>query len=87
MNIINKSNKLDHVCYDIKGSIFKEANRLEKDGHKILKLYIGNSAHFGFEAPDEILFDVLRNLPHSQGYSDSKGIYSARKAIMRYYSS
>ncbi|WGO84548.1 pyridoxal phosphate-dependent aminotransferase [Arsenophonus apicola] len=85
MNTITKSNKLDNVCYDIRGPVLKEAKRLEEEGHKVLKLHIGNPAPFGFEAPDEILFDVLRNLTHSQGYSDSKGIYSARKAIMQHY--
>ncbi|OSI12313.1 pyridoxal phosphate-dependent aminotransferase [Neisseria canis] len=80
-----KSHKLDHVCYDIRGPVHKEALRLEEEGHKILKLNIGNPAPFGFEAPDEILVDVIRNLPSSQGYCDSKGLYSARKAIVHYY--
>lgn len=83
--IVNKSNKLDNVCYDIRGPILKEAKRLEEDGHKILKLNIGNPAPFGFDAPDELLIDVIRNLSTSQGYCDSKGLYSARKAIMQYY--
>ena len=82
-----KSDKLEHVCYDIRGPVHKEALRLEEEGHKILKLNIGNTAPFGFEAPDEILVDVLRNLPSAQGYCDSKGLYSARKAIVQYYQS
>ena len=82
-----KSEKLEHVCYDIRGPVHKEALRLEEEGHKILKLNIGNPAPFGFEAPDEILVDVLRNLPSAQGYCDSKGLYSARKAIVQYYQS
>ena len=82
-----KSDKLEHVCYDIRGPVHKEALRLEEEGNKILKLNIGNPAPFGFEAPDEILVDVLRNLPSAQGYCDSKGLYSARKAIVQYYQS
>ena len=82
-----KSDKLEHVCYDIRGPVHKEELRLEEEGHKILKLNIGNPAPFGFEAPDEILVDVLRNLPSAQGYCDSKGLYSARKAIVQYYQS
>jgi len=80
-----KSSKLDHVCYDIRGPVHKKALQLEEEGHKILKLNIGNPAPFGFEAPDEILVDVIRNLPTAQGYCDSKGLYSARKAIVHYY--
>ncbi|WP_434779487.1 pyridoxal phosphate-dependent aminotransferase [Neisseria sp. Ec49-e6-T10] len=85
MSPIDKSAKLEHVCYDIRGPVSKEAKRLEEEGHKILKLNIGNPAPFGFEAPDEILVDVIKNLPTSQGYCDSKGLFSARKAIMQYY--
>ncbi|MFC3874306.1 pyridoxal phosphate-dependent aminotransferase [Neisseria musculi] len=85
MNPIPKSAKLDQVCYDIRGPVHKEAVRLEEEGHKILKLNIGNPAPFGFEAPDEILVDVIRNLPAAQGYCDSKGLFSARKAIVHYY--
>lgn len=80
-----KSNKLEHVCYDIRGPILDYAKKLEEEGQKILKLNIGNPAVFGFDAPDELLVDVIRNLPTSQGYSDSKGLYSARKAIMQNY--
>ena len=85
MSPIEKSRKLDHVCYDIRGPVLKEAKRLEEEGNKVLKLNIGNPAPFGFEAPDEILVDVIRNLPTAQGYCDSKGLYSARKAIMQHY--
>lgn len=87
MRLFPKSDKLEHVCYDIRGPVHKEALRLEEEGNKILKLNIGNPAPFGFEAPDEILVDVLRNLPSAQGYCDSKGLYSARKAIVQYYQS
>ncbi len=79
------STKLDHICYDIRGPIMKEAKRLEEEGHKIIKLNIGNPALFGFDAPDEILVDVIQNLPISQGYCDSKGIYSARKSVIQHY--
>lgn len=85
MDKFPKSAKLDHVCYDIRGPVHKKALQLEEEGNKILKLNIGNPAPFGFEAPDEILVDVIRNLPTSQGYCDSKGLYSARKAIVHYY--
>ncbi|MGL5045376.1 MAG: pyridoxal phosphate-dependent aminotransferase [Plesiomonas sp.] len=85
MHLLNKSIKLDNVCYDIRGPVLKEAKRLEEEGHNILKLNIGNPAPFGFDAPDEILVDVIRNLPTAQGYCDSKGLYSARKAIMQHY--
>ncbi len=85
MSPIEKSSKLENVCYDIRGPVLKEAKRLEEEGNKVLKLNIGNPAPFGFEAPDEILVDVIRNLPTAQGYCDSKGLYSARKAIMQHY--
>ena len=81
---ISKSNKLANVCYDIRGPVLKHAKRLEDEGQRILKLNIGNPAPFGFEAPEEILQDVIRNLPTAQGYSDSKGLFSARKAVMQY---
>ncbi len=83
MQTVKKSNKLSSVCYDIRGPVLEEAKRLEEEGHRILKLNIGNPAPFGFEAPEEILQDVLLNLPTAQGYCDSKGIFSARKAIMQ----
>lgn len=77
-----KSTKLSDVCYDIRGPVLQQANILEEDGHRILKLNIGNPAPFGFNAPEEIVMDIIRNLPTAQGYSESKGIYSARKAVM-----
>lgn len=82
-SIFLKSNKLADVCYDIRGPVLDEANRLEEEGHRILKLNIGNPAPFGFDTPDEILQDVIRLLPSSQGYCESKGLYSARKAVMQ----
>src|SRR5699024_7901548 len=82
---VNKSSKLDNVCYDIRGPILDEAKKMEEEGVKILKLNIGNPAPFGFEAPDEIVVDIIKNLPTAQGYSDSKGLFSARKAVMQYY--
>jgi alanine-synthesizing transaminase len=82
--LIKKSDKLEEVCYDIRGPVLKEAHRLEEEGHQVLKLNIGNPAPWGFEAPEEILRDVIHNIPASQGYSDSKGIYPARKAVMQY---
>jgi hypothetical protein len=82
---IVKSSKLDNVCYDIRGPVLREAHRLEEEGHKVYKLNIGNPAPWGFEAPEEILRDVIHNIPLSQGYSDSHGVYSARKAVMQYY--
>ncbi|KGJ87343.1 pyridoxal phosphate-dependent aminotransferase [Colwellia psychrerythraea] len=85
MKAITKSSKLNNVCYDIRGPIAAEAKRLEDEGHKILKLNVGNPAPFGFEAPDDILKDVIHNLPNSQGYSESQGIYSARVAVMQYF--
>jgi alanine-synthesizing transaminase len=83
MKKIRQSDKLSKVCYDIRGPVLEEAKRLEEEGHRILKLNIGNPAAFGFEAPDEIIQDVIRNLANAQGYSDSKGLFSARKAIMQ----
>lgn len=80
----SKSNKLANVCYDIRGPVLKQAKRLEDEGQRVLKLNIGNPAPFGFEAPEEILQDVILNLPTAQGYSDSKGLFSARKAVMHY---
>lgn len=85
MFTIDKSHKLDDVCYDIRGPVHKEARRLEDEGHRIIKLNIGNPAPFGFDAPEEIIKDVILNMPQSQGYCDSKGLFSARKAVMQYY--
>ncbi len=83
MKKVLQSDKLGNVCYDIRGPVLEEAKRLEEEGHQILKLNIGNPAPFGFNAPDEILYDVIHNLSAAQGYSDSKGLFSARKAIMQ----
>ncbi len=84
MRTIKKSGKLDDVCYDIRGPVMARARQMEDEGHRILKLNIGNPAPFGFTAPDEIVQDVILNLPNASGYSDSKGLFSARKAIMHY---
>lgn len=83
MNVYKKSNKLDKVCYDIRGPVLDEATRMEEDGMRVLKLNIGNPAPFGFDAPEELIQDVIYNLPNSQGYIESKGLFSARKAIMQ----
>ena len=80
-----QSSKLNNVLYDIRGPILEEANRMEAMGHRILKLNIGNTAPFGFEAPDAIMMDIIRHLPVTQGYSDSRGLYSARTAIVQHY--
>ena len=82
MKPILKSAKLANVCYDIRGPIMDRARQMEEDGQKIIKLNIGNLAVFGFDAPEEIQQDMIRNLPNSAGYSDSKGIFAARKAVM-----
>ena len=87
MRQIRQSKKLQGVRYDVRGPILVEAQRLESEGHRILKLNIGNTAPFGFEAPSAILADMIHHLPDSQGYSDSQGIYSARTAVMNYYQS
>jgi len=80
-----QSSKLHNVLYDIRGPLLEHAQRMEAEGHRILKLNIGNPAPFGFEAPDAILVDMIRNLPNAQGYSDSRGILSARTAVSQYY--
>ncbi len=82
MKPVQKSAKLANVCYDIRGPIMDRARQMEEEGHKIIKLHIGNLAVFGFDAPEEIQQDMIRNLPNSAGYSDSKGIFAARKAVM-----
>jgi len=82
MSNYKQSEKLRHVCYEIRGPAMQQAKRLEEEGYKIIKLNIGNPGAFGFDAPEEILRDVIINLPESQGYSDSKGLFSARKAVM-----
>lgn len=83
MNTIKKSDKLNGVCYDIRGPVLEHAYRLEEEGHRILKLNIGNPAPFGFAAPDEIIQDVIYNLPNAEGYTASRGLFVARKAIMQ----
>ncbi|GAA5234958.1 pyridoxal phosphate-dependent aminotransferase [Verticiella sediminum] len=84
MKTIHKSSKLAHVLYDIRGPIMDRAKQMEDEGQKIIKLNIGNLAVFGFDAPEEVQQDMIRNLPDSAGYSDSKGIFAARKAVMHY---
>lgn len=80
---VSKSRKLQDVCYDIRGPVLEHALRLEEEGHRILKLNVGNPAPFGFNAPDEIIQDVIYNLPNAQGYTESHGLFAARKAIMQ----
>ena len=84
MRPIKKSAKLANVCYDIRGPVLQKAKQMEEEGHKIIKLNIGNLAAFGFDSPEEIQQDIIRNLPSAAGYTDSKGIFAARKAIMHY---
>ena len=84
MKFYEKSRKLDNVCYDIRGPVMDEANRMEANGIEILKLNIGNPAPFGLKAPDEIIVDMIYNLRSTEGYSASKGLFAARKAIMQY---
>ena len=82
MKPVLKSAKLANVCYDIRGPIMDRARQMEEEGQKIIKLNIGNLAVFGFDAPEEIQQDMVRNLSNASGYSDSKGIFAARKAVM-----
>lgn len=84
MRTFEKSRKLDNVCYDVRGPVVDEAGRMEEQGIDILKLNIGNPAPFGFEAPDDVIQNMMANLRNTEGYSDSKGIISARRAIMDY---
>jgi hypothetical protein len=84
MKHVKKSAKLANVCYDIRGPVLQKAKQMEEEGHKIIKLNIGNLAAFGFDSPEEIQQDMIRNLPNAAGYTDSKGIFAARKAIMHY---
>ncbi len=84
LRAVVKSRKLADVCYDIRGPVLQRAKQLEDEGHRITKLNIGNLAAFGFEAPEEIVVDVIHNLRDASGYSDSKGLFSARKAVMHY---
>lgn len=87
MASLKKSTKLQNVCYDIRGPLLKTAVQMEAEGQRIIKLNVGNPAPFGLEAPHEILRDVSMNLPEATGYSDSQGIFSARKAVLQYYQS
>ena len=84
MRTFEKSTKLDNVCYDVRGPVVEEADRMIADRIHILKLNIGNPAPFGFTAPEEVIRDMMHNLPETEGYSDSKGLFPARKAIMQY---
>ncbi len=84
MAIVKKSNKLNDVCYDIRGPVLKEAKRLEEDGFQVIKLNIGNPAPFDLNAPEEIVHDFIINLPKADGYCVSKGLFVARKAVMQY---
>ena len=82
--LIQKSKKLADVCYDIRGPVLEKARQMEEEGQKIIKLNIGNLAPFGFDAPDEIVRDMIRNMGNAAGYTDSKGLFAPRKAIMHY---
>ena len=84
MQPVNKSNKLNNVCYDIRGPVLQRARQMEDEGHRIIKLNIGNPAAFGFEVPEEIQQDTIRNMSKAGGYTDSKGLFEPRKAIMHY---
>ena len=84
MKPIQKSSKLDHVGYDIRGPVLDRAREMEEEGHKIIKLNIGNLAAFGLEPPDEIVQDMIRNLPNAAGYTDSKGLFAPRKSVVHY---
>ena len=84
MRTFSKSTKLDNVLYDVRGPVVDEAARMEDEGERILKLNIGNPAPFGFRTPDEVIKDMRQQLPDCEGYSNSRGLFSARKAIMQY---
>jgi alanine-synthesizing transaminase len=84
MQPLLKSNKLANVCYDIRGPVLQRARQMEEEGQRIIKLNIGNPASFGFEVPEEIQLDVIRNMGDAGGYTDSKGLFAPRKAIMHY---
>jgi alanine-synthesizing transaminase len=84
LKAVAKSSKLANVCYDIRGPVLDKARQMEEDGQKIIKLNIGNLAVFGLEPPDEIVQDMIRNLPNSAGYTDSKGLFAPRKAVVHY---
>ena len=78
MKPIKKSAKLSNVCYDIRGPVLQKAKQMEEEGHKIIKLNIGNLAAFGFDSPEEIQQDIIRNLPNAAGYTDSCLLYTSR---------
>ena len=84
MRTFSKSTKLENVLYDVRGPVVDEAARMEDEGERILKLNIGNPAPFGFRTPDEVIKDMRQQLPDCEGYSNSRGLFSARKAIMQY---
>ena len=84
MREFKKSSKLDNVLYDVRGPVVEEAARMEENGTHVLKLNIGNPAPFGFRTPDEVIYDMQRQLTECEGYSAAKGLFSARKAIMQY---
>ena len=84
LKAVSKSSKLANVCYDIRGPVLDKARQMEEEGHKVIKLNIGNLAVFGLEPPEEIVQDMIRNLPHSAGYTDSKGLFAPRKAVVHY---
>ncbi len=84
LKAVSKSSKLANVCYDIRGPVLDKARQMEEEGQKVIKLNIGNLAVFGLEPPEEIVQDMIRNLPHSAGYTDSKGLFAPRKAVVHY---
>jgi alanine-synthesizing transaminase len=84
LKTVVKSSKLANVCYDVRGPVVEKASQMEEDGHKIIKLNIGNLAVFGLEPPEEIVQDMIRNLPRAAGYTDSKGLFAPRKAVVHY---
>ena len=83
MRTFGKADKLEHVLYDVRGPVVDEAARMEEMGMRILKLNIGNPAPFGFTAPEEVILDMRHNIADCQGYSDSRGVFAARKAVMQ----
>jgi alanine-synthesizing transaminase len=85
MRQVTQSSKLRHVRYDVRGPILEEAHKLEAEGHRIMKLNIGNPAVFGFQAPESILTGMIHSLPEAQGYSDSRGVFQARTAVAHFY--
>lgn len=82
---VSQSSKLKNVVYDVRGPVFDEAVRLEQEGRRILRMNLGNPAPFGFEAPDQIVEDIIRQLSAAQGYSDSRGVMPARRAVVHYH--